>query len=104
MIKEKLGPSLDRFIHQAFPFLFKRAVDPNALTLLGTAISLGAAMAFALGHFRTGALVMLLGGFFDLVDGVVARHFGSSSRFGAFFVRVFFRHRHAVLRDQFGPK
>ena len=30
------------------------------------------------------ALLMLGGGLFDLVDGVVARHHGSATRFGAF--------------------
>ncbi len=84
MIKEKLGKHLDRWIHTAFPFLFKRPVNPNLLTVLGTAVSVGAAWAFAEGHFRTGALVMLAGGFFDLIDGVVARHFGTSTSFGAF--------------------
>lgn len=84
MIKEKLGPRLDGWIHTAFPFLFKRAVNPNLLTALGTLISVGAAWAFAEGHFRIGGVVMLLGGFFDLVDGAVARHFGRSTTFGAF--------------------
>lgn len=84
MIKEKLGVDLDRWIHRFFPFLFKRSVNPNLLTVVGTLVSLLAAWAFAEGHFRTGALVMLAGGFFDLVDGVVARHFGTSSSFGAF--------------------
>ena len=84
MIKEKLGKDLDRWIHAAFPFLFKRSLNPNLLTLLGTAVSVVAAVAFAQGHLRAGALVMLAGGFFDLVDGVVARHFGTSTSFGAF--------------------
>jgi len=84
VIKEKLGEQLDSWIHRAFPFLFKRPIDPNLLTVVGTAVSLGAAWAFAAGSFRTGALVMLAGGFFDLVDGVVARHFGTSTSFGAF--------------------
>jgi CDP-diacylglycerol--glycerol-3-phosphate 3-phosphatidyltransferase len=84
VIKEKLGPRLDLWIQRGFPFLFKRAVNPNLLTLLGTAISMAAAWAFALGNFRVAGIVMLLGGFFDLVDGVVARHFGTSTSFGAF--------------------
>lgn len=84
MIKEKLGSYLDDWIHATFPFLFRRAIDPNALTVLGTVVSLAAAWAFAEGQLRAGALVMLAGGFFDLVDGVVARHFGRSTSFGAF--------------------
>jgi CDP-diacylglycerol--glycerol-3-phosphate 3-phosphatidyltransferase len=84
VIKEKLGPRLDGWIHAAFPFLFERAVNPNLLTVVGTLVSIGAAAAFALGHLVVGGLLMLLGGFFDLVDGVVARHFGSATTFGAF--------------------
>ena len=84
MIKEKLGQNLDEWIHRAFPFLFRRPIDPDLLTLFGTVVSLGAAWAFSLGQFRLAALVMLAGGFFDLVDGVVARHFGTSTSFGAF--------------------
>jgi phosphatidylglycerophosphate synthase len=84
VIKEKLGKYLDDWIHRAFPFLFLRRLNPNALTVLGALVSLGAAWAFAEGRLATGALVMLAGGFFDLVDGVVARHFGSSTSFGAF--------------------
>ncbi len=84
MIKEKLGRYLDGWIHTAFPFLFKRRIDPNLLTVVGTGVSLIAAWAFAEGALRAGAIIMLAGGFFDLVDGVVARHFGSASSFGAF--------------------
>ena len=84
VIKEKVGQHLDAWIHRAFPFLFWKPIDPNWLTAAGTAVSLGAAWAFAQGSFRTAALVMLAGGFFDLVDGVVARHFGISTSFGAF--------------------
>lgn len=84
MIKAKLGSYIDGWIHKAFPFLFKRAVNPNLLTVLGTLICVGAAAAFAAGEFAWGALLLLAGGFFDLVDGVVARHFQSSTAFGAF--------------------
>lgn len=84
MIKAKLGSYIDGWIHTAFPFLFKRPVNPNLLTVLGTLISLGAAVAFALGQFVWGGTLLLAGGFFDLVDGAVARHFQSSTAFGAF--------------------
>ena len=84
MIKSSLGERLDASIHQLFPFLFRRNLDPNALTVCGALVSLVAAAAFAFGHFATGGVLVLLGGFFDLVDGVVARHQGNTSRFGAF--------------------
>ena len=44
----------------------------------------GAGLAYAEGEVLLGGMLLLAGGFFDLVDGVVARHFGISTRFGAF--------------------
>ena len=38
LIKEKLGSRLDRWIQLAFPFLFKRPVNPNVLTLVGALV------------------------------------------------------------------
>jgi len=84
VIKAKFGDRLDGWIHAALPFLFRRRIDPNFLTLLGLAISLVASVAFAGGWLRSGGVLILVGGFFDLVDGVVARHHGTSSTFGAF--------------------
>ena len=85
MIKSRFGDKLDRWVHAVFPFLFNRPLNPNALTAWGALVSLAAAIALGFGYLVLGGLLLLAGGFFDLVDGVVARHFGSSSPFGAFF-------------------
>jgi phosphatidylglycerophosphate synthase len=84
VIKAKFGAGLDVWIRRCFPFLFGRALSPHALTLTGTAVSLAAAAAFAAGSTFAAGLLVLAGGFFDLVDGVVARHQGRATRFGAF--------------------
>jgi phosphatidylglycerophosphate synthase len=84
VIKQKLGLKIDGWIHSIFPFLFKRELNPNLLTMIGVLVSCGAAVALALGHFVAGGLLILAGGFFDLIDGVVARHFGIQTQFGAF--------------------
>jgi phosphatidylglycerophosphate synthase len=84
VIKAKLGDRLDDWLRAALPFLFRRPIDPNLLTVAGTAISLCAAVAFARGAFVWAGILVLAGGFFDLVDGVVARHNGASTLFGAF--------------------
>jgi phosphatidylglycerophosphate synthase len=84
VIKEKLGHRIDDWVHNLFPFLFWRPVNPDWLTLLGTLIAGASGLAFAEGAHVVGGLCLLGGGFFDLVDGVVARHFGVSTRFGAF--------------------
>ncbi len=84
MIKAKFGDRLDGWIKAVAPFLFRRPIDPNFLTVTGTLVSLVAAALFPFGWFVTGGLLVLVGGVFDLVDGVVARHHGISTRFGAF--------------------
>ena len=84
MIKEKLGHRIDGWIHTLFPFLFWRAISPNWMTVAGTLVAGASGLAFAQGEMIAGGLLLLGGGFFDLVDGVVARHFGIATRFGAF--------------------
>ena len=84
MIKSWFGERVDGVIHRLLPFLFRKRVNPNLLTVLGALISLLAATALALGWFIVGGVLVLVGGAFDLVDGVVARHHGISTRFGAF--------------------
>ncbi len=84
MIKSMFGERVDGVVHRLLPFLFRKRVNPNLLTVLGALISLLAAAALALGWFIVGGVLVLVGGAFDLVDGVVARHHGISTRFGAF--------------------
>lgn len=84
MIKSSVGSRLDAWIHRLFPFVFWVRLDPNALTVCGALVSTVAAWVLASGSLVAGGLLILLGGFFDLVDGVVARHRGISTRFGAF--------------------
>ena len=83
MLKAKIGKSVDPVVRKVFPFLFKRPIDPNLLTVVGTLICMAAAVVFAF-DLRAGAIILCLGGLFDLVDGVVARHHGTESNFGAF--------------------
>jgi phosphatidylglycerophosphate synthase len=78
------GDRVDGWLHAGFPFLFHKRVSPNLLTVVGCGVSLVAAAAFAGGHFRSAGLLILAGGVFDLIDGVVARHHGIVTRFGGF--------------------
>ena len=84
MIKACFGDRLDGWLESALPFLFRRAINPNALTVIGTAVSVGAGAAFAMGFFGWGAIGILVGGVFDLIDGVIARKHGIATAFGAF--------------------
>jgi CDP-diacylglycerol--glycerol-3-phosphate 3-phosphatidyltransferase len=84
VLKARFGYDFDERIARALPFLFHPRVHPNALSLVGLAVSLTGAWSFAEGRFRQGALIVLLGGVFDLVDGVVARRQGRVTTFGGF--------------------
>ncbi|MEN8161957.1 MAG: CDP-alcohol phosphatidyltransferase family protein [Myxococcota bacterium] len=84
MLKARFGHDFDARIERALPFLFHPRVHPNALSVAGLLVSIGGAWLFAQGRFREGALVVLLGGVFDLVDGVVARRQGRATPFGGF--------------------
>src|SRR5262249_20981434 len=95
VIKAKFGDRLDGWLESAVPFLFRRPINPNLLTVIGTLVSIGSAAAFALGRFGWGAgvilvggvfvpLVILVGGISHLSDGVISRRPGTATAFGAF--------------------
>ncbi|MFQ5697444.1 MAG: CDP-alcohol phosphatidyltransferase family protein [Myxococcota bacterium] len=84
MIKSRLGTDFDAVVHRLLPFLVRLRVTPDTLTLLGVAFSAVAGLLFASGAPFAAAWPLGLAGAFDLVDGVVARAQGTSSRAGAF--------------------
>jgi len=77
----KLRPRLQRFME---PLAKKVNINPNIITLIGLIISLLAAYAFAMNELLAGGCLILLSGFFDVVDGVVARNNNKKTRFGGF--------------------
>ena len=62
VIKAKLGDRLDEWLRRLLPFLFRRRLNPNVLTVVGALVSLVAAVAFSAGYFVTGGVLMLVGG------------------------------------------
>ncbi|HTO70962.1 MAG TPA: CDP-alcohol phosphatidyltransferase family protein [Myxococcota bacterium] len=85
MIKERFGEDLDAVVYRIFPFVRQLRVSPDALTLAGAFVSGLAGWAFADDHSFLAGLLLMVAGFCDLVDGVVARQQGLSSSAGAFF-------------------
>ena len=65
--------------------LVQRRVHPNLLTTLGFLSTLAAGLAFHGHNIRTAGFLILLGGFFDILDGRVARLTKLGSKFGAFY-------------------
>ncbi len=57
-------------------------LSPNTLTLLGFVVSIAAGAAFSLGKPFAGGLLILFSGFFDILDGGVARAKGQITPFG----------------------
>lgn len=85
MIKARFGADFDRVVLGAFPFISRIRISPDVLTGTGVVVSLVAALAFATGHLVWAGVALLGAGFFDLIDGVVARAQGSSGISGGFF-------------------
>ena len=74
-----------RFIEPVAALLVKLRVNPNTLTTIGTISTVAGGVAFALGHIRTGGVIIGLTAIFDVLDGTVARRTGQSTVFGAFY-------------------
>ena len=72
-------------------------IHPNFLTLLGLVVNIIAAWQFARGRFLAAGLVVIGAGFFDLVDGPVARETNRVTRFGGFFDSVLDRYSDLAL-------
>lgn len=81
------GPSLEALRHLLHPlvrWVSALGVSPDAVTVLGWAISTASAVFFAAGEVRLAGALMLAGGLFDALDGAIARQTGRTSDFGAF--------------------
>ena len=63
--------------------LARTGVTPNTITWLGFLIAIGAGVLAGTGHQFAAGFVVLAGGFFDIIDGALARRTNRTSRFGA---------------------
>jgi len=71
------------FIQPAVRLLAKTPITPNALTWFGFLLAVGAAVLIAKGHLLAAGVVVLVAGFFDILDGALARHTNRTTHFGA---------------------
>ena len=78
-------------------FLVKTHITPNTLTWLGFSIALVAAVVIATGHPFIAGFIVLAAGFFDMLDGALARHTGRVTPFGAVLDSTLDRVSEAVL-------
>ncbi|HIJ60438.1 MAG TPA: CDP-alcohol phosphatidyltransferase family protein, partial [Nitrospirae bacterium] len=78
MIGAKLGHIFDK---QLEPFAKKITLSPNTLTIAGLFVTIVAATVIPF-NMLIGGLLVLIGGVFDMLDGVVARTNSKNTRFG----------------------
>ena len=74
-----------RTIEPAISLLARHNVNPNAITTVGTLLTVAAGVVYGTGHIMTAGWLMAVTAFFDVVDGEVARRTGRSTVFGAFY-------------------
>jgi CDP-diacylglycerol--glycerol-3-phosphate 3-phosphatidyltransferase len=79
-VKARLRSLLDPIVWA----LARARVTPLAVTIFGLALSLAAAVFVARGSLRGGAVILIVAGICDTLDGSLARRTGRVSLFGAF--------------------
>jgi phosphatidylglycerophosphate synthase len=89
----RLGHVLDIPLRR---FALKITFNPNFITLAGFIITVYSAYVITF-NMRLGGIIMLFGGLFDMLDGIVARANGKVTLFGAFLDSVLDRYADAVL-------
>lgn len=87
-----IGIACNKIITQIVRILALSKIHPNALTLIGLLINVGAAVLLAQGNFWVGGWVVVGAALFDMVDGRVARETNQVTRFGGFFDSVLDRY------------
>ena len=98
------GRACGGLLHAIVRVMALARISPNVLTFMGLVINVIAAILFGYANadnqarlFRYAGLVVFAAGFFDLVDGRVARASNQVTRFGAFFDSVLDRYSDAAL-------
>jgi len=93
----RVRKSAYRLTEPAVHLLIKTHVTPTNLTWIGFAIVLGGAVLIATGHLFIAGFVVLAGGFFDMLDGALARRTNRVTRFGGILDSTLDRVSEAIL-------
>jgi len=84
MLKAKIGDQFDPFLYRITRLIQRMGLGPNALTFIGLGLNGLASWALAEGEWLQGASLIVLAGFFDILDGAMARNCHEASSFGSF--------------------
>ena len=72
-----------RFTEPVARLLARTPITPSIITWFGFLLAVGAAASIITGHLFAAGLVVLIAGFFDIMDGALARYTNKTTRFGA---------------------
>ena len=72
-----------RFTEPVVRVLAKTGITPNVLTWLGLILSIVSAVLITGNSLIAAAIVLIIAGFFDMLDGALARHIGKVTKSGA---------------------
>ncbi len=92
MLSEKLGHSLDAPFAAILKNTFIARLNPNTLTVAGFIVNVLAAASIYNTHWKTGAVLILVAGAFDMLDGIIARCTNRVTDFGGFIDSVIDRY------------
>jgi CDP-diacylglycerol--glycerol-3-phosphate 3-phosphatidyltransferase len=92
MIGNKIGHRLDPYLGHILKLFLGEQSNPNFFTLMGFVVTLVASFLVIKGFWFFAGLAIILSGFFDLFDGVVARKFGKVTALGSFLDSVLDRY------------
>ncbi|MEW6162113.1 MAG: CDP-alcohol phosphatidyltransferase family protein [Nitrospirota bacterium] len=93
MLIAKFGHFLDRPLS---PIVKRIQLNPNIFTVTGFVVTCVATLVI-LHNLKLGGFLILIGGLFDMFDGIVARINSKTTRFGAFLDSVLDRYSDAFL-------
>jgi len=95
---EKTRKNISNCVTQPIANLLARTpLTPNAVTWLGFCITIAAAALIATEHLFAAGIVVLVAGFFDMLDGALARATNRVTRFGGILDSTLDRLSEAVL-------
>ena len=93
MISAKIGHALDPAFLKIYSLFFKnKVINPNVFTIAGMVFAITSSFCIALGFLLFGGIFLVVSGFFDLMDGALARNTGNVTIFGGFLDSVFDRY------------
>jgi CDP-diacylglycerol---glycerol-3-phosphate 3-phosphatidyltransferase len=97
MLKAIIRDQFDPILYRTSRLVQRIGLKPNTLTFIGLALNCLAAWDLAIGDWFQAANLIVLAGFFDILDGAVARNCKEASAFGSFFDSVMDRYSDLAL-------